>query len=144
MTETTVKDFTLEEANATIPYVRRIVEDIVAEYETWRDCIFRYEKVAAESKADEGETEEQARLRVEVDSIAKRINVYIDELSRVGCTFKGFDGGLVDFRARREGRNICLCWRLEEPEIRYWHELEAGFAGRQPVTPDFRTDEVVE
>jgi len=144
MTETAVKHFTLDEANATIPYVRRIVEDIVAEYDTWRDCIFRYEGIAAESKADEGETEEQAQLRVEVDNVAKRINAFIDELTQVGCIFKGFDGGLVDFRARRDGRDVCLCWRLEEPEIQYWHEPEAGFAGRQPVTPDFRTDEVGE
>ena len=144
MTETAVKHFTLDEANATIPYVRRIVEDIVVEYDTWRDCIFRYEGIAAESKADEGETEEQAQLRVEVDNVAKRINAFIDELTQVGCIFKGFDGGLVDFQARRDGRDVCLCWRLEEPEIQYWHELEAGFAGRQPVTPDFRTDEVGE
>jgi hypothetical protein len=141
MTETAVKYFTLEEANATIPYVRRIVGDIVAEYHTWRDCIFRYEVIAAESKADEGETEEQAQLRVEVDSIARRINAFIDELTQVGCVFKGFDGGLVDFQARLEGRDIYLCWQLDEPEIRYWHELDAGFAGRQPVTPDFTTDE---
>ena len=144
MTETAVKHFTLEEANATIPYVRRIVEDIVAEYHTWRDCIFRYEVIAAESKADEGETEEQGQLRVEVDNIAKRISAFIDELTHVGCIFKGLEGGLVDFQARREGRDIYLCWRLEEPEIEYWHELEAGFAGRQPVTSDFRTDEVGE
>ncbi len=144
MTETAVKQFTLEEANATIPYVRRIVEDIVAEYQTWRDCIFRYEVIAAESKADEGETEGQEQLRVEVDDIAKRISAFIDEVTQVGCVFKGLDGGLVDFQARREGRDIYLCWRLEEPEIGYWHELEAGFAGRQPVTPDFRTDEVGE
>ena len=144
MTESAVKHFTLEEANATIPYVRRIVEDIVAEYDTWRDCILRYEVVAAESEADGGETEEQGQLRVEVDSIAKRITALIDELTQVGCIFKGLDGGLVDFQARREGRDIYLCWRLEEPEIRYWHELEGGFAGRQPVTPDFRTDEVGE
>ncbi len=127
--------FTLEEANATIPYISRIVEDIVAEYEKWRDCIFRYEVIAAKSTSD-GETEAQEELRREVDDIAQRINAYIDELTQVGCIFKGFDGGLVDFRSRIDGREAFLCWKLGEPEVQHWHELDAGFAGRQPLVSE--------
>ena len=89
MTQTAVKYFTLTEANATLPYVRRIVEDMVGEYERWRACIFRYEVLSAEAKAEEGESEEQLALRAEVDRIANRINGCIDELSQVGCVFKG-------------------------------------------------------
>lgn len=138
----TVRHFTLEEANSTIPYISRIVEDIVAEYEKWRDCIFRYEVIAAKATAEgESEIEEQEELRREVDAVAQRINSYIGELSQVGCIFKGFDGGLVDFRSHIEGRDVFLCWRLGEPEIQHWHELDSGFTGRQPLVPEFQKGE---
>lgn len=137
-----VRYFTLEEANSTIPYISRIVEDIVAEYEKWRDCIFRYEVIAAKSTPQtESETEEQEELRQEVDSVAQRINAYIDELTQVGCIFKGFDGGLVDFRSHVEGRDVFLCWKLGEPEVQHWHEVDSGFAGRQPLVPEFQKGE---
>lgn len=131
-----VRYFTLEEANRTIPYVRKIVEDIVKEYDKWRDCIYRYEVIAANAKAEDGETDEQVALRQEVDQVAQRINNFIEELSSVGCVFKGFDGGLVDFYSKLDGREIFLCWKLGEPEIMYWHETDAGFVGRQELTPE--------
>lgn len=128
-----VKYFSLEEANRTLPYVRQVVEDIVKEYDRWRECIYRYEVIAAAARADEGETDEQVRLRSDVDQIARRINAFIEELNTVGCVFKGFEGGLVDFRSKLDGRDIFLCWKLGESEIRYWHEVDAGFAGRQEL-----------
>lgn len=140
--KTAVRYFTLEEANSTIPYISRIVEDIVAEYEKWRDCIFRYEVIAAKGTPQtESEIEEQEALRREVDAVAQRINSYIDELTHVGCIFKGFDAGLVDFRSHLEGREVFLCWKLGEPEIQHWHELDGGFAGRQPLVPEFQKGE---
>lgn len=142
MTDTAVKYFTLAEANNAVPYVSRIVQDIVNEYQQWRDCIFQYEVIAAESKGDEAETNEQVALRLHVDEIAQRINALIDELSKVGCVFKGFDGGLVDFYGRLNGRDIFLCWKLGEAEIGYWHELGAGFAGRQPLVPELVNGEL--
>lgn len=133
MTETAVKYFTVAEANAALPYVRRVVEDIVAEYDRWRDAIYRYELLAAGHRADGGETAEQVALRAEVDAIAQRINDYIHELSAVGCVFKGFEGGLVDFYSRRDMRDVFLCWKLGETDVSHWHEIDAGFAGRQPL-----------
>ena len=136
MTETAVKYFSVAEANATLPYVRRIVEDIVAEYEDWKDAIYRYEVIAAGNTADSGESDEQIQLRGEVDEIAHRINAYINELTSVGCVFKGFEGGLVDFHSQLHGRDVYLCWQLGEPDVSHWHEIESGFAGRQPLPPE--------
>ena len=133
--DSSIKYFTLEEANKTLPYVRRIVQDIVSEYEEWRDCIFRYEVIAANSNAEEGEMDEQVELREEVDQIAQRINRLIEELTDVGCIFKGFDAGLVDFYGRLDGRDIFFCWKLGEDEIAYWHERDGGFASRQELVP---------
>ncbi len=136
MAETALKYFTVDEANSTLPYVRRIVEDIVAEYSTWRDAIHRYEVIAAGSSSDHGESDEQVSLRTDVDAIAQRINRYIDELAAVGCIFKGFDGGLVDFYSRMEDRDVFLCWKLGEASVAHWHEVDSGFAGRQPLRPE--------
>ena len=136
MAEDLVKYFTLEEANRTLPYVRAIVTDIVRVYGEWQDGVRRYEIIAASSRSDEGETDEQVALREEVDALARQINGYMDELSQVGCLFKGFDDGLVDFRSRLNDRDIFLCWKLGEPEISHWHEIDAGFAGRQELIPE--------
>lgn len=131
-----IKYFTLEEANRALPYVRHVVEDIVKEYDRWRDCIYRYELLAANLRADEGETYEQVAVREDVDRIAQRINTFIEELGAVGCVFKGFEGGLVDFHSKLDGRDIFLCWKLGEPDIQYWHEVDTGFAGRKELTPE--------
>jgi hypothetical protein len=64
---------------------------------------------------------------------ADRINRYLQELEAVGCVFKGFDAGLVDFYSLREDRPIFLCWKLGEERITHWHEIDAGFSGRQPI-----------
>lgn len=128
--------FSLAEANETLPYVRRIVGDVVEAYGRWRDGVHEYELLAADSRGDLGESEEQIALRQRVDEVARQINEYLEELNGVGCVFKGFDGGLVDFYCRLPDRDICLCWKLGEPEIRYWHELDAGFAGRKELEPE--------
>ncbi len=131
--EAPAKHFTVEEANGTLPYVRRIIGDIMDEYARWRDGIFKYEVLSAEVKADEGESDEQVALRDNVETIAQRINALIEELAQVGCVFKGFDDGLVDFRSTLDGRDIYLCWKFGEPEIQFWHELDSGFASRQAL-----------
>ena len=127
----TQKYFTVEQANRTLPLVRRIVSDIVGEYRAWKEHLFRYELVAAGSQAREGESEEQVSLRRKVDDSAQRINRYMDELGAVGCVFKGFEDGLVDFYSRREGRDVFLCWKIGEDAVSHWHEIDAGAAGRQ-------------
>jgi hypothetical protein len=137
MVDPPIKYFSLDEANRTLPYVRRVVTDIVEEYQAWRDSIRRYELIAAASRSDVGETNEQVALRQEVDTIARRINGFIQELARVGCVFKGFEPGLVDFYSQLNGRDIFLCWQLGEGEIGYWHELDTGFAGRRALAPEF-------
>ncbi len=136
MVDESIQYFTLEEANKTLPYVRPVVSDIVDAYRRWKDGVRRYEVIAAGSRSDLGETDEQIELREEVDGVARQINAYLEELSNVGCVFKGFDDGLVDFHSRIEGRDVFLCWRLGEEEITHWHELDAGFAGRQELVPE--------
>jgi len=136
-----VKTFTVEQANRALPLVRKIVADIVAEHPRWKDLVSRYELAAAGARPEWGESEEQVALRREIDAVAQRINGFVDELTAVGCLLKGFEDGLVDFYGLQEGRLVFLCWRLGEEGVTHWHELDAGFTGRQPITPEFVTEE---
>ncbi len=127
------KLFTIAEANRTLPLVRRIVADLMAEYPRWRAAVSRYEVLTGGARAEWGETRELVVARDEVTTAAGRINDYLRELEAVGCVFKGFDAGLVDFYSLRDDRPVFLCWRMGEARIGHWHELDAGFGGRQPI-----------
>jgi len=117
------KLFTLAEANRTLPLVKRVVQDIVAIYPEWKDLVARYELVAAQARPDWGESKEQIDLKAQIDAVAARINVFLGELEEIGCEFHG----------RLDEREILWCWKFGEDRITHWHELEAGFAGRQPL-----------
>ncbi len=136
MAEDLIKYFTLEEANRTLAYVTPVVSDILRAYREWRAGVHEYEGLAATQPPGVGESEELEALRGNVDLIAKQINEYLEELAAVGCVFKGFDDGLVDFYAKLEGRDVFLCWKYGESEISHWHELDAGFAGRRELVPE--------
>ena len=127
------KYFTLSQANKTLPLVKRIVADLTSLHPRWRDLVYRYELIAAQAKPEWGESPEQLALRAEIEALARQINDYLVELDQVGCVFKGFEAGLVDFYGQLDGREILWCWKQGEDQITYWHEIEAGFAGRQPV-----------
>ena len=69
----------------------------------------------------------------EAERLVQAIQSRIDRLAEMGVEVKGIDEGLVDFPSEREGRVVYLCWRVGEPDILYWHDLDAGFRGRQPL-----------
>lgn len=134
----TTKYFTVDQANKTLPLVRRVVVDIMEEYRQWKEHVFRYELQAAGSQAHKGESPEQMTLRQQVDDSARKINRYMSELARIGCMFKGFEEGLVDFPHHMDGREVYLCWKIGEDQIDHWHDVESGFAGRQEIPADKR------
>ena len=127
--------FTVEEAERTLPLLKRILSDLRVEYDIWREAMSSYEMLAAGSRAESGETADLVSSRVAVTRAANRINDFLLELESIGCLFKGFDEGLVDFYALRDDRLVLLCWKLGEDHITHWHEVDAGFAGRQPIDP---------
>ena len=132
------KYFTLADANRALPLVRRIVADITTLHPSWHDLVQRYELAAAQGRPDWGESPEQVALRVEIEQVAREISGFIAELDQVGCVFKGFEPGLVDFYGKLDGRDVFWCWRQDEDAITHYHDIEAGYAGRRPV-PDAET-----
>ena len=122
------KIFTLKEANDTLPLVSRIVKDIVRLNGEIQETHSRAEELAAEGRSVKAE-EANDRLH----ELIHQVSELVDELREVGCLAKDPALGLVDFPARIGSRIAFLCWRLGEEEIRFWHEIEAGYAGRKPV-----------
>lgn len=59
------------------------------------------------------------------------------QITAWGVVVRDLDAGICDFRARRDEREVYLCWRLGEDRIAFWHELEAGFQGRRPLDDGF-------
>ena len=71
------------------------------------------------------------------DALARRLKTAIEQVQAFGCVVKDLDIGLVDFPTLLRGVEVCLCWRLGEPRIAYWHGTEEGFRGRKPIDDDF-------
>jgi len=117
--------FSVQEANKTLPLVRRVVADIVGTHE---------EVSKLQSQLESNKPGQQANLQGRLQSSLGLLQDYVDELTEIGCELKDYRIGLVDFIGRHSGRDICLCWKLGEEAVEYWHELNAGFSGRQPVS----------
>ncbi len=125
--------FSLDEAERALPLVRKIVADVQRVYEEWREAVASYELVAAGAKADGPESEALEQLRTDVARYAEQMAGLIDEVQEIGCELKDVRLGLVDFYALLDDRLVYLCWRMDEQSITHWHELDAGFGGRQPI-----------
>lgn len=131
-----VRLFTVAEAESALPLVRRILADLVAEYPLWRASVAGYEILAGAARSDWGETPELLAARELVTRRAERISGWMTELETIGCVFKGFEPPLVDFYSLRDDRLIFLCWQPDDIHITHWHEVDAGFTGRQPLVAE--------
>jgi hypothetical protein len=126
--------FTVEQANRALPLVRRIVQDIVQSHAEWTRVLREFEVATAESRADRPSPRAEV-LQRDAQHLARDIQGFIAELGDLGVELKGFDQGLADFPSEMDGRLVYLCWKLGEERVMYWHEIEAGFAGRQLLEP---------
>ena len=125
-----MKLFNVEEANALLPTVRRIARDIRRAH---AELLKRQEaaKLAAEGAEQGGGFMPDGARYVRT---LVRLGAGAGELEALGVQLKDFARGLVDFPTMRDGRVVLLCWELGEGDhIEWWHEVEAGYTGRQPL-----------
>jgi hypothetical protein len=127
-----MQQFTVEQANRTLPLVRKIVEDVVQQHKRWRDAILELDLVASTARPDDPRDRAE-QIERQAQGLAREIDGYQRELEALGIQLKDRRLGLVDFPSEMAGRSVLLCWRLGEPDVRYWHDVDAGFAGRQPL-----------
>jgi len=128
------KIFSLAEAERMLPLVGRIVEDLVRDHQRWTDKVAAFELATVGSTVNKPDPIAEL-LQSEAQRLAKEIEGYIAELAELGITCKGMDTGLVDFPGQMDGRAVYYCWKLGEDGIQYWHDVNAGFAGRQRIKP---------
>ena len=136
--ETPQKYFTVEEANRMLPLVGRILTDIVELFGSVHELRLRLDRIRHRRGSDSREQgnpydEELLQMEKELEQGMQRVEEFIDELKSLNVELKDPVSGLIDFRSQADGRDIYLCWKLGEEEISHWHELDAGFSGRQPL-----------
>ncbi len=121
-----IRRFSLAEANLTLPLIKRIAADVVrinSEALKLQDAIELTE-----------DANSQRQLQKDLEYKAIRMAELIGELTDIGAELKDPSTGLIDFVGRHNGRDVYLCWKLGEDEIAHWHDLQAGVAGRKPVS----------
>lgn len=125
-----MKLFTVEQANDLLPVIRPKLEKVKARYE--RIAVFRDSAKAAATAAEFGGGGMKSGS-VYVECLYE-IGKLTTELHEIGIQLKDYSRGLIDFPSMRDGQVVLLCWQLGEGEqIQWWHEVEAGFAGRRPL-----------
>ena len=130
-----MRHFTPAEANAELEHVRPLVERLVEHRRAHVAALARQEELEGRIRGNGGGippavlAEATAAVEREARSLARTV----DEIAEHGAEVKDLDEGLIDFPALHRGETIRLCWRLGEDEIRYWHRVADGFAGRRPV-----------
>ena len=130
--------FTLDEANELLPRLT----DVLTEMQQAKPALDALREQLGEltaSSAGNGHVQEPevARKRAEAQRLVERLNALLTEINEIGCELKGLDEGLIDFRSERDGRTVYLCWKLGEDDLGWWHEIDDGFAGRQPIGEAF-------
>ena len=122
------KLFTLDEANAFVPQLLDLVPKIqklsVSLNNNFPDIKNARDKAKWNGGSDQG---------VDYLNAVLKYNDLMRKIEEMGCEVKGIREGLIDFPSLREGREVCLCCRMPEKEILFWHDLNAGFTGRKPI-----------
>jgi len=120
--------FSIDEANQMLEIIRPLVREALA----IRDKLLELQPELApvlQNMLGNGGNLAGSQAAVEFG----KLQSVISQINRTGALLKDINTGLVDFLARREGREVYLCWRYDEGQVSYWHDLDAGFAGRQAI-----------
>jgi hypothetical protein len=122
------KFFTLRQANEALNIIRPLMDEVQAirqrilekQPETW---------TAIEKSVGNGGNRTLSRMVQDFE----RLDALVHSILDTGAQVKDINTGLLDFSALKDGREVYLCWQVGEGEIAFWHEVEAGYAGRQPI-----------
>ena len=120
--------FTLQDANETLETIHPLMNELQAirqkilanQPEAWP---------AIEKSAGNGGNRALSNMVQDFE----KLDALVHRIQETGAILKDINMGLLDFPALREGREVYLCWQYGEGEIAFWHEVEAGYAGRQPI-----------
>jgi hypothetical protein len=135
-----VKYFTLTEAEMLLPELEQHLRDALfhrAEAQKAHQELEAASQRVRDSGGARVNPTRQLDLLARRDSSAASLADAMDRIERIGAVVKDLDIGLIDFMSRFEDRDVCLCWRLGEAGIAFWHGAEEGFRGRKPIDGEF-------
>ena len=124
--------FSHEEATALIPILRPRLQAIQHDKRRLDELQDRLEPMTGTMRTN-GHATEAATLEMDILALVDKLREAVGEIQALGIEVKDLDMGLVDFPTQREGRVVYLCWMVDEPQISFWHELDTGFGGREPL-----------
>jgi hypothetical protein len=137
--------FSIREANELVPFLQATFGRVIQVRSQLRSAYQELEKLGSpptkESLDDLTGPAPLVRARAKFRALYETLQTDLKEVDEVGVQVKDIDTGLCDFLALRDGREVLLCWRFGEREVGHWHDLETGFAGRQPITDEDRAKE---
>jgi hypothetical protein len=125
--------FTPAQANAMLPLLRSILRDVTTLAHEMHDRQEHLQNTKGGAAVTPAHREEMVQIEAEFERGRQRMHDYLEELENLGIELKDPFTGLIDFRAQIDGREVYLCWRMDETEVGHWHELDTGFAGRQKL-----------
>jgi hypothetical protein len=129
------REFTVEEANAAVAELRPVVERMVEHGQKLAEAQRSQVELVTRIAGNGGDMQpsDLRELAETIQNEADAIAACAEEINAAGAQIKSLEEGLLDFPSRRDGELVLLCWKLGEDEIRYWHDLDEGFAGRRPL-----------
>ncbi|HLX59669.1 MAG TPA: DUF2203 domain-containing protein [Planctomycetota bacterium] len=131
-----MKLYSVDEAERTLPLVKRIVRDIIRNAGEHENRLLQRKKLPLTPPAGSSAEEKAFKLEEEMETYEHEVLRCQRELERMGIELKDYRIGLLDFYSRYDGRIVYLCWKSDEGDtLTYWHDLQAGFRGRQRITP---------
>lgn len=133
--QTGARLFTLEEANALIPWLQETMNRVQQRHGEVQDRLAEW--MYEQGLPPESRTPDLLRKAMMADPLIEgmvlEIEAGVKAIQSEGCVFQGIELGLVDFPHDMEGEVVFLCWQAGESEIGFWHSLDTGFRGRQPL-----------
>ena len=120
--------FTLAEAQSLLPRLRALLTEISDQWDHVRKLNPEVQKAR-----DNAQFDGYSKQGVEYVEAVSHLMFLIHQIKDMGVLLKDADKGLCDFPYIRNGRMVYLCWQLGEDQIQYWHDIETGFAGREPL-----------
>lgn len=122
------KFFSVEEANALIPQLDKLFDEIFLIKKEIESRIPELKPIISKVGLN-GWHKETSKHVNDLGTFNKLVNSVLD----LGCLIKDINIGLIDFPHLKDGKEVYLCWKKDEDKISFWHEIEAGFAGRKPI-----------
>ena len=126
------KLYTVEEARALVPRLRVLLTALQVEKQQLDAALSALSELTPAMRAN-GHALAALQHERRITELTASMREKIMETTALDIEIKDLDAGLVDFFSLRDGRVVYLCWRVDEPTVAHWHELDTGFAGRRPL-----------